>query len=310
MTKNYPNLFIPGAAKSGTSTLHEILNCHPNICMSSVKEPFFWVNQNFSLYNQKNWDNYFNLFGEKKNVKYRGESTTSYMLFSEFIERIKILDTKKLKFIFILRNPIDRIYSHYWYLKGLGSEDSDLRTAVLKDLNEEPKITNRLPEGKYKHYFQYGLYGKWLTLFYNHFESSQIKIVFFEDLLKDPNMVANNCFEFLELKKLDHIPLIHSNKTVLLKFPKFHKKILKTTNQIKETLRPTYKYLPKSLKEYVKKINLSEIIIKKTKSTQLIPEISIIDRVWLRDLYYDDFKLLKNLTHLNFDKWQDFKSLQ
>ena len=120
MNIKYPNLFIPGAAKSGTSTLHEILNYHPNISMSSVKEPFFWVNQNFLHYTQKNWDNYLSLFKEKKNATFRGESSTGYMLFPEFLDRIKILEVENLKLIFILRNPIDRIYSHYWYLKGGG----------------------------------------------------------------------------------------------------------------------------------------------------------------------------------------------
>ena len=42
-----PNLFIPGAAKSGTTSLHNLLNQHPEICMSSVKEPGYWKNEKF-----------------------------------------------------------------------------------------------------------------------------------------------------------------------------------------------------------------------------------------------------------------------
>ena len=44
--KFYPNLFIPGAAKSGTTTLHELLDLHPDISMSSVKEPVFGITKN------------------------------------------------------------------------------------------------------------------------------------------------------------------------------------------------------------------------------------------------------------------------
>ena len=36
-----PNLFIPGAAKSGTTSLHALLNLHPDVCMSSTKEPVY-----------------------------------------------------------------------------------------------------------------------------------------------------------------------------------------------------------------------------------------------------------------------------
>ena len=48
--KFYPNLFIPGAAKSGTTTLHELLDLHPDISMSSVKEPVFWNNKKLSIF--------------------------------------------------------------------------------------------------------------------------------------------------------------------------------------------------------------------------------------------------------------------
>mgnify|MGYP001026536955 FL=1 len=37
-----PNLFIPGAAKSGTTSLHQLLDLHPDVTMSSKKEPVYW----------------------------------------------------------------------------------------------------------------------------------------------------------------------------------------------------------------------------------------------------------------------------
>ena len=49
-SKFFPNLFIPGAAKSGTTTLHELLNLHPDISMSTLKEPVFWNNKKFEPY--------------------------------------------------------------------------------------------------------------------------------------------------------------------------------------------------------------------------------------------------------------------
>jgi len=308
MIKNYPNLFIPGAAKSGTSSLHELLNLHPDICMSSEKEPFFWVNQAFSSYTNKNWNNYLSLFKEKPNSKYKGESSTSYMLFPSFLERIKDLKIENLKFIFVLRNPVDRIYSHYWYLKGLGSEDKSLREAILSDFNEEPDITKCLPEGKYKHYFQYGLYGKWLSKFYKNFNSNQIKIVIFEDLVKYPSIITNDCFRFLGLNELDIIPNIQYNETVVLKHPKLYQNVIIFTNKIKEILRPSFKYFPGFLKKPIKKIDLSKIIIKSTKSNEVIPKISKIDRDWLADLYQNDISLLKSITGLNFNQWTDFKT--
>jgi hypothetical protein len=85
-SKFLPNLFIPGAAKSGTTTLHELLNLHPEISMSKVKEPVFWNNKKFEKYIEQDWLNYKKLFVEKSKIY--GESTTSYMYYNSFIDNI------------------------------------------------------------------------------------------------------------------------------------------------------------------------------------------------------------------------------
>ena len=196
-SKYLPNLFIPGAAKSGTSTLHALLNFHDDICMSSTKEPFYMVKDDFDtsidFYNNK----YNEVFNKNINTQYRGDASTSYMLFPKFIERVKSHLDQDVKFIFILRNPVDRLYSHYWYLKGLGMESLDIKDAILNDIDIEPDNSKRQPMGKFKNYFQYGLYGKWLSRFYDNFDSKNIKVVFFEDLKNNQLDVVNECLEFL-----------------------------------------------------------------------------------------------------------------
>ena len=81
-----PNLFIPGAAKSGTTTLHNLLNNHPDICMSSNKEPVYWNNAEYDNLNDEAKIKYSNIFKDKTK-KIIGESTTSYMFYDSFIER-------------------------------------------------------------------------------------------------------------------------------------------------------------------------------------------------------------------------------
>ena len=113
-----PNLFIPGAAKSGTTSLHNLLDQHPEICMSSVKEPGYWKNEKFKDFKNIEKENYLNLF-MKSNHKIFGESTTAYMYYDSFINNINSNYKVSPKFIFILRNPIDRFNSHFWCIKGL-----------------------------------------------------------------------------------------------------------------------------------------------------------------------------------------------
>ena len=57
-----PDLFIPGAAKSGTTSLHDLLNEHPEISMSSIKEPGYWKNKKFNNFCERDILNYENLF--------------------------------------------------------------------------------------------------------------------------------------------------------------------------------------------------------------------------------------------------------
>lgn len=302
------NLFIPGAAKSGTSTLHDLLNFHPDICMSSVKEPYYWINNNFSEYTEKDYSLYSSYFASKANTKYRGESSTAYMLFPNFIERIKKHNnTADLKFIFILRNPIDRLYSHYWELKGSGYEYSEFRNAVLYDKDIEPNPMTRSPEGRFKHYYQYGLYGKWLQSFFSEFDRKKIKIILFEDLKDAPLNTVNECLAFLGLSKMETIPIQHSNKTIILKYPKIYNWFFLATKGKIDSIKPIYKIFPKSLRTLIKKPILN-IIIKLTKTDKQYPKLSSTDREWIKNMYIDDFKLLKELTDISFSKWKDFNS--
>ena len=307
-TSKFPNLFIPGAAKSGTSTLHDLLNQHPEICMSSLKEPYYLINDNFEDNIEKYIAKYKTLFKNKPEALYKGDSSTSYMLFPNFIERVKFNVVHDVKFIFILRNPIDRIYSHYWYLKGLGSESLDFKTAIKKDKDIEPDMSKKLPEGKFKNYFQYGLYGKWLEKFYTNFDTSQIKIILFEDLKENPLKITNECFSFLGLEPLHQLNEIKSNPTVILKYPKLHQSILRFTQGSITSMKPLYRLVPMHLKNYIKK-HSSNVIIKVTKTSQSYPPLSQSERTWVKDLYENDFILLKSITNKNFKPWKDFNEL-
>ena len=198
--KFLPNLFIPGAAKSGTTTLHELLNLHPEISMSKVKEPVFWNNKNFEKYIEQDWLNYKKLFVEKSKIC--GESTTSYMYYNSFIENINKNYKKSPKFIFILRNPIDRYNSHFWWMKGLGLEKNKIKNV----LNIESGINFEEYDYYPKNYFQFGLYSKWIQRFIDNFGLENIKVITLEKLISNRLDTINSCFDFLGLKKLESIP--------------------------------------------------------------------------------------------------------
>ncbi len=306
MEKQLPNLYIPGAGKSGTTTLHELLNQHPEICMSAVKEPHYWTRPQFDHYSQKDHDDYLNLFNSCSGSKILGESSTGYMAFPSFIERIKKTYDDAPYFIFILRNPIDRCYSHFWWLKGIGSENLQLQDAVNHDKHIEPLHTTGLPEGNYKQYYQFGLYHKWLKKFYSHFPHQNIKIITFEQLKTDPLGTINDCLKFLSLKELTTILEVSENKTVILKHPKLYKlskRLAFTKLNLPTSIR---KLIPNKIRLFFRE-KLMKLVYDKSKTDTTYPKITPNDRDFLKTLYESDVQLLKSLTGLTFNEWTDFK---
>lgn len=297
-----PNLFIPGAAKSGTSTLHNLLDIHPDICMSKLKEPVYWDSPEFIKYNLKKKKWYSNQFNDKK-ATFFGESTTSYMFYPNFIVNVKAHYKVYPKFIFILRNPIDRCYSHYWWMVGLDLEKRTLQDAIKQDFNRTLKPYNNFPD----YYYHFSLYGKWLAPFFKNFDNENIKIITLENLKHKRVETLNECFLFLGLKKLDRIPEIVSNKTYKLRYPKLYHFNLKI---LKGKFRPANIFKFFISKQTVQQIKnkLKGFEFLQNKKPFNYPKISKEQRMSLHLLYQEDVKTLKKLTGLNFNEWTDFNN--
>ena len=126
--KNYmPNFLIVGAAKCGTSSLHNYLNQHPDIFMPSynargmkVKEPRFLVKEIIkNRVHNGVWDfeEYKSLFSDVKHEKLIGESTVLYLYYYETaIKNIKHYLGNDIKIIIMLRKPVDRAFSAYLHV--------------------------------------------------------------------------------------------------------------------------------------------------------------------------------------------------
>jgi hypothetical protein len=130
----FPNLFIIGAMKSGTSSLHEYLHQHPEIFMARMKEPQYfaphktrwgqWWGQG-QPWPEPGMQWYLDLFGDAGNVKYAGESSVSYTAapwVTGCARRIHAFNPDA-RLIYIMRDPIERALSHYWHFVNDGRED-------------------------------------------------------------------------------------------------------------------------------------------------------------------------------------------
>ena len=298
--KFLPNLFIPGAAKSGTTTLHELLNLHPEISMSKVKEPVFWNNKKFDKYIEQDWLNYKKLFIEKSKIY--GESTTSYMYYNSFIENINKNYKKSPKFIFILRNPIDRYNSHFWWMKGLGLEKNKIKNV----LNIESRINFEEYDYYPKNYFQFGLYSKWIQRFIDNFGLENIKVITLEKLISNRLDTINSCFDFLGLKKLESIPEKTSNKTTRIKYSFLYHFIRKSSIGKMNYTKIGKIFLSNKSIDRIKN-KLKDIITNwKTEEFEYEP-LQSEHRNHLKDAgYFSDVEKLKEIFDYSFNEWKDF----
>ena len=294
-----PNFFIPGAAKSGTTTLHDMLNTHPEISMSSVKEPGYWKNKNFKDFGNTEMHNYQNLFDKTK--KFKGESSTAYMYYDSFINNVKNNYKEPPKFIFILRNPIDRYFSHVNWMKGLGLEKNNLDEIIYNGSEFNFEEYDDYP----KYYYEFGLYNRWINRFLENFGKDYIKIITFEKLLKNKLSTLNECFDFIGVSPINEIKEIASNKTRKIVFPSVYHFIRKSSSgKMKYTKYVKY-LLPKKIRSDIKYI--MKYIIEKWFNKELkFKKLDDRYREYLRSIYYKDVNNLKCNLDYNFSEWEDF----
>jgi len=198
-----PNFIIIGAMKAATTSLYTYLKQHPDVFMTTIKEPMFFNNfqkkSNFKTTGRKRrkintLEQYYQLFDAVKNEKAIGEASPSYISNENCPSLIQqhLPDTK---IIAVLRQPVDRAYSNFLHARRADKEPIvDFETALNKEA--ERKIENWSP---LYHYKSKGYYNEQLERYYNLFTKENIKILLFEDLVKNPIKTTQEVFKFLNI---------------------------------------------------------------------------------------------------------------
>ena len=114
--EKWPNLFIVGAMKSGTTSLYEYLNVIPRIYMSPIKEPKYFHMKGYgkevNVKRISDKKNYLNLFEKVNTEKIIGEASPDY-LFDPNSPRLIHKKVPNANIIICLRDPVERTFSHY-----------------------------------------------------------------------------------------------------------------------------------------------------------------------------------------------------
>lgn len=191
-----PNLVIIGAMKCGTSSLHYYLSLHPQISMSREKELDFFTHRRW--HRGLAW--YCSRF--RSDARVRGESSTSYTdyPFMQSVPERMYAVIPDAKLIYLVRDPIERIVSHYIHNHAAGMESRVLADA-LADPDSNPYVTRSNYYMQLKQYLPY-------------FSRDRILVIAQEELADRRNETMRNVFRFLEVDESFSSPKFWSCRNV------------------------------------------------------------------------------------------------
>ena len=202
-----PNFLVIGAAKAGTTALYNYLNQHPQIYMSPVKEPRYFLAADEDItfkgpgdlallqnlgFDITDFSAYQGLFDHVSDQIAIGEATPLYLYSAKACESIRS-HIPDVKLIALLRHPVERAYSNYLHLLFYGRE-------TIPDFYQAFQAEeSRMNEGwePFWFYKQQGFYAVQLSRYFETFNPSQIKVFLHEDLKHNPSVLMQNIFEFL-----------------------------------------------------------------------------------------------------------------
>jgi len=275
--EKWPNFFIVGAPRSGTTSLYENLKQIPGIYLSTIKEPEYFSpncskrNKIIPIVDKKK---YLNLFEDVNDELVIGEASTSYL---EDPDSPKLIHevVPNARIIVSLRNPIERAYSHYFLHRRGNIEKQSFHEAIKKIL----KIYDPLASN---HYLHAGLYSKQLLRYINTFGKKNIKILIFEEFIKNKRKGIQDVLSFLDIK-FNHDDLDYEKfHSFELPKGKIATKILHS-NKIKKIAG---RLIPTDNRQILKE----KLLMSKEK-----PQMMDEDRKILMDFFKEDVKDLKNI---------------
>lgn len=307
-TDRFPDFFVIGAPRCGTTAISKYLAKNPHICFSRPKEPHF-----FSIIMDEKPDvdlhsDYLDLFFPHcdEAVQARGEGSVSYLYYPKAIQRIQQLNPQA-RFIVMARNPIDMVHSYHARLLAILDEDvEDFETAW--NLQEARARGEQLPEHcRTPYLLQYaevGKIGHHVERLFQTAGCENCHVVLFDDFISDTLSCYRQVLDFI---KVDYdgrseFPPVEVSKFyryrwlhLLLKRPPM--RVVKYTLNIEQRARRQGKK-----KSRVKRMR--KWLIKKNTVVRKRPPLDPDIRRLLRETFAGDIEKLGRLLGRDLSHWR------
>ena len=281
---NKPNFFILGAGRSGSTYLYYLLRQHPDIFLTKPKEPAFFCKPFQRI---KNPIDYFELYDSVSNEVIKGEASHAYLSNPATSKILKALFPES-KFVVILRNPANRAYSLYHWMRRRGYEYINTFEAALEaeELRyNSSRFMNNCPQYFYNSlYFRSGLYGEQLQRYFSIFSKQQFHIIKFEEFIADPGSHLHEVFRFLGVDQ-DFCPQLEVGQNdgkITSRFPGIQYYITTELKRFGRVREPLVRLL--------RRVNVTNV-----------PPLSKKTKELLLDRYSSDLRHLFDITGISFN---------
>jgi len=269
--------------------LYHYLSAHPQVEMSRQKETDYFSDKAIheqGMYYAKNrintLDKYDSLFVQKESVVY-GEASVSYLFYENVAEDIKKYNPNA-KIIIMLRNPIERAFSHYLMDYRLGLISDSFENVLAK------KSKHKNAHLFYQQYIEVSKYSRQIQRYLDFFEKDNILFIDYEDFKKNVSKTVFHVYSFLNISTGFTADINTKHNTFIMPKNKVIRLIYSFVflRKLLTFLLPTY---------LVKNIKL--LLFKSDKKPELLKET----RIQLRKIFNEDIKNLEEVLSKDYSKW-------
>jgi hypothetical protein len=298
-----PDFLIIGAPKAGTTALHRALLPHPELFLSPVKEPKFFLCAGAppagqrgpgDAHSAQEWiwrrDEYEALFAGAPDGARRGESTPFYLYDHGAQLRISQV-VPDAKLIVVVRDPVDRAYSNWMHAwsDGLEPIDNFAEACAAEDARVDAGWA------PFWHYRRLGRYGEQLAHLYRLFPRQQVHVLRYKDLVDEPRESLNEICAFLGVEQ-NLLAMVPPENTRRFVAPTLQSRAIATLIRAGATAGA---YAPPQVWRQASRPLVWEL----QRNGTARPELAVEDRRRLVDYFADDIRRLELLTGRSFEGW-------
>jgi hypothetical protein len=289
-----PNFLVIGAAKSGTKSLHRYLSQHPEISMSSTKEPTYFLRheeKELHRFQIRARDEYLAIF--ESGFALRGEASVRYSWWPihDEVPAAIAAEVPEMKFVYIVRDPIDRAVSQYVQLRS-NREMESRRAFRSRPLSE----ALRDPEPALNFLIAPSLYMTQIRQYLKFFPRESILVVDSDALRNERARTVEEVLDFLGAGPMP------SGVDLSVEHNRFEEKREEANAYIRLTesglLRGLFDRVPDPLRDRAVKVARRRFSRKIPR-----PQLDPADREWLEELFRPEVKELREFTARTFPHW-------